>query len=120
MSWTSTRSITVGVFIGLISAAPASLEARSGDLFSPADHRPASLNLPATELNDASVVRRRLVKIDFKRLQRAREAASAPTRSRIQAQTASPRRGTSDAAPATDGILTLNLFGDVVVRGIVE
>ena len=95
-------------------------EARSSDLFAPVDRRPASLDLPATELDNASVVRRRLVKIDLERLHRAREAASARTGPRVQAQTVSPRRGRSETAPAADEIVTLNLFGDIVVRGIVE
>ena len=120
MSWTSVRSIAAVIALGLTSVPPPIAEARSSDLFSPVDRRPASLDSPATESDGASVVRRRFVKIDFKRLQRAREAASARTRPRVQAQTASARRGESSVEPATDEILTLNLFGDVVARGIVE
>ncbi len=120
MLWTRVGSITLGIAIGLASVAPAAVKARSSGLFAPADRRPASLDLPATELDGASVVRRRLVNIDLERLQRAREAASSQNRPRIQVQTASPGRSKSDVVAPTDGILTLNLFGDVVLRGIVE
>ena len=120
MLWKRVGSITIVIAIGLAPVAPPTVEARSSDLFAPVDRRPASLDLPATELDGASVVRRRLVEIDLQRLQRAREAASARARPRVQAQIVSSRLGKSDVAPETDEILTLNLFGDVVLRGIVE
>ena len=120
MLWTRVGSITMGIAIGLAPVAPAAVEARSHGLFAPVDRRPATLDSPATKLDDASVVRRRLVKIDLERLQRVREAASARTGRRVQAQTAAPRHSKSEAAPPSGEILTLNLFGDVVVRGIVE
>ena len=66
----------MGIAIGLAPVTPAAVEAQGSDLFAPLDRRPASLDLPATELDDASVVRHRLVRIDLERLHRAREAAS--------------------------------------------
>ena len=117
---TSVRSITTVVVIGLTWLAPPGIEAQSSDLFSPVE-RPAALQeLSAPASHDASVVRRRLVTIDLERLQRAHAAASVHTRLRVHAKIVSPRRGKSDVVPATDEILTLNLFEDAVLTGIVE
>ena len=120
MSWTSVRSITAVFVMGLAWLAPPAVEARSRDLFSTIDRPAARLDSPEPASRDATVVRRRLVRIDLQRLQRARAAASVHSRPRIQTKVVSPRRGERDRVPAADETLTLNLFEDVVFTGIVE
>ena len=113
--------IIIAVFvIGLTWVAPPAVEAQSNVVFSTIDLPSPRLRLPAPASHDASVVRRRLVTIDLERLQRARTAVAAQPRARVRKRAVFPSGGGRDAVLASNATLTLNLFEDVVVTGIVE
>ena len=98
-------SVTV-VLLGLLPTA--TVEGQGKGLFSAVEPVAARTRTPASASTGATTHRRRLVAIDFGMLSRARAAAS-----RRQKPGSARRR----IPPAT---LTLNLFQDVVLTGIVE
>lgn len=118
MSWTSVRCITAVSFIGLTWLASPAVEAQRKDIFSPVDRARTQPDLPEAALLDAATLRHRVVTMNLERLQRARAAAL--SRSSLRRKAVSTRSGSRDAAPALEATLTLNLFDDVVLTGIVE
>ena len=118
MSWISVRCITAVSVIGLTWLAPPAVEAQHSGLFSAVNRGLEQLDSPPPASLDATTLRRRVVTMDLGRLQRAR-AAALPG-SAVQSKSASPRSDSRVAAPAPDANLTLNLFEDVVLTGIVE
>ena len=61
-----------------------------------------------------------MVTMDLDRLHRAQAAAGARPRSLARTKAVSPRSGQRDPAVGSDATVTLNLFDDVVLTGIVE
>ncbi len=102
---------TVAVLLAL--AAPA-VDAQPGALFMPVDEPP-----PAGPLDDITL-RSRVVTIDLGQLDHAQAAVAAPPGPAPHTRTLSARTDTQRAVPAPGTTLTLNLFDDTVVMGIVE
>ena len=107
-------AVTV-VQLGLLLTA--TVEGQGNGLFSAVEPA-AATRTRASASTDATTLRRRVVTMDLERLQRARAAAL--PRSPVQSKATSPRSGGRGAAPASEATLTLNLFEDVVLTGIVE
>ena len=118
MPWKSVGCITAVSVIALTCPGSLAVEAQSSGLFSPIEGVAAQLDSPAPSPLDATTLRSRLVTMDLDRLQRA--GAIALPRSRDRSDAASPPGGGRGAAPASDRTLTLNLFEDVILIGIVE
>ena len=105
----SLRSFAAGtVMLLTVLAAPAF--AQTAALFTPVDETP-----PSGPLDD-STLRSRVVTMDLGQLDRAQAAVADPPGQPTQTRDASPR--TDKPAPGTT--LTLNLFDDTVVTGLVE
>ena len=105
----SLRSFAAGtVMLLTVLAAPAF--AQTAALFTPVDETP-----PSGPLADITL-RSRVVTIDLDQLDRAQAAVAEPSGQPTQTRDASPR--TDKPAPGTT--LTLNLFDDTVVTGLVE
>ena len=102
---------TVAVLIAW--AAPA-VDAQPGDLFTPVDEPP-----PAGPLDDITL-RSRVVTIDLGQLDHAQAAVATPPGPTPHTRALSLRTDKQRAAPAPGTTLTLNLFDDTVVTGIVE
>ena len=96
-----------------VLAAPA-VDAQPGALFTPVDETP-----PSGPLDDITL-RRRVVTIDLGQLDHAQAAVAAPPGPAPHTRTLSARTDTQRAAPAPGTTLTLNLFDDTVVTGLVE
>ena len=118
MSWRSVRIVTAVSVFGLTWLVCPAIEAQHRGLFSPIEGAATELNSPAPASLDATTLRSRVVTMDLDRLHRSR--ATALPRSPVQSKAASPRSGRSDAAPAPNATLILNLFEDIVLTGIVE
>ncbi len=84
------------------------------DLFTPIDETPPSGPL------DASTLRSRVVTIDLGQLDRAQAAVADPPGQPTHTRDTSPRTDKRSTAPAPGTTLTLNLFDDTVVTGLVE
>ncbi len=102
---------TVAVLLAL--AAPA-VDAQPGTLFTPVDEPPPSGPL------DEITLRSRVVTIDLGQLDHAQAAVAAPAGPAPHTSALSLRTDTPRAALAPGTTLTLNLFDDTVVTGIVE
>ena len=112
MLWTSVQG-TIGVsVIGLAWLVCPVIEAQNRGLFSSIEGAAAQLDSHPPVSLDATTLRRRVVTMALDRLQRARSS--------VQSKAASLRSGRRDAGPAPNATLTLNLFEDVVLTGIVE
>ena len=111
---TSVRVLTALLIAVLTVLAAPAVDAQPGALFTPIDAPP-----PAGPLDD-SIIRSRVVTIDFGQLDRAQAAAAAPSGPPPSTRAPSPRPDTSGPPLAPGPTLTLNLFNDVVVTGIVE
>ena len=115
MAWTR-----VWFLVALLGGVPAVLpppmvEAQSSALFT------AVNALPPPGPFDDIALRSRVVTVDLEQLDRAQAAADAPlSQTPSDAKDASPPTDKSDAAPVPGATLTLNLFDDSVVTGIVE
>ena len=96
-----------------VLAAPA-VDAQPGALFTPVDETP-----PSGPLDDITL-RRRVVMIDLGQLDHAQAAVAAPPGPPPHTSALSARTDTQRAAPAPGTTLTLNLFDDTVVTGLVE
>ena len=110
-------SVTV-VLLGLLPTA--TVEGKGKGLFSAVEPAAVRTRTRASALTGATTLRRRMVTMDLDRLQRARAAVSARPRSLLRTKAVSARRGQRDAGVGSDATLTLNLFDDVVLTGIVE
>ena len=105
----SLRSFAAGtVMLLTVLAAPAF--AQTAALFTPVDETP-----PSGPLADITL-RSRVVTIDLDQLDRAQAAVAEPSGQPTQTRDASPRTD----KPALGTTLTLNLFDDTVVTGLVE
>ena len=96
-----------------VLAAPA-VDAQPDALFTPVNEPP-----PAGPLDDITL-RRRVVTIDLGQLDHAQAAVAAPLGPPPPTRALSAHTDTQRAAPAPGTTLTLNLFDDTVVTGIVE
>ena len=106
------RSIVAATVAVLMALVAPTVEAQSTDLFTPVDATPPSGPL------DAITLRSRVVLIDLGQLDRAQAAVAAPpTPQPTDTPSGADKRR---AAPAPGTTLTLNLFDDTVVTGIVE
>ena len=101
-----------------VHAQPLTLDHQGRGLFSPvlegAVHPRLTVSL------DATTVRRRVATIDFERLQRARESISESRRPTVHSESSSHLPARRPASSASDTTLSLNLFEDVELTGIVE
>lgn len=114
MVWTSAQCIIALLSVVLTALAVPAVEAQAPDLFTPVD-----ATLPSGPLDDLTL-RSRLVTMDLGRLQRVQAALSAPPDPPVHARALSARPDKARAVPAPGTTLTLNLFDDTVVTGIVE
>ena len=93
---------------------PPTVEAQAADLFTPVEEPLPSI--PAAALT----LRSRVVTMDLGQVQRAQAAAAQPPGQPSQTRDTSARTDKRSTAPALGTTLTLNLFDDTVVTGIVE
>ena len=96
----------------------ATVEGQGDGLFSEVGPAALRSRTRASASTDATTLRRRVVTMDLGRLQRARAAAL--SRQPVRTKAVSPGSGGRDAVPTPDVTLTLNLFEDVIVTGMVE
>ena len=108
-------AVTVVLLGSLLTA---TVEGQGDGLFSEVEPAALRTRRRASASTDATTLRRRVVTMDLGRLQRARAAAL--SRQPVRTKAVSPGSGGRDAVPTPDATLTLNLFEDVVVTGIVE
>ena len=106
-------AVTVVVLGSLLTA---TVEGQGDSLFSEVEPAALRSRTRAFASTDATTLRRRVVTMDLGRLQRARAAALSG--SPVRTKAVSKRSDGRDAAP--NATLTLNLFEDVVLTGIVE
>ena len=90
------------------------VESQAADLFTPVDEPP-----PSGPLDDITL-RSRVVTIDLGQLDHAQAAVADPPGQPTQTRDTSPRTDKRSTAPAPGTTLTLNLFDDTVVTGLVE
>ena len=110
---TSLRGVTaITVVVLALLAAPA-VEAQSADLFTPVNATP-----PSGPLDDITL-RSRVVTIDLGQLDHAQAAVADPSSQTTHTKDGS-RTDKASAMPRPGTTLTLNLFDDTVVTGIVE
>ena len=108
------RHLVAVIVAGLTALAAPAVEAQAADLFTPVD-----ATLPSGSLDDLTL-RSRLVTMDLGHLQRAQAALAAPPNPPVHTRALSARPDKASALPAPGTTLTLNLFDDTVVTGIVE
>ena len=111
---TSLRGITAITVAVLALLAAAAVEVQAADLFTPVDAAP-----PSGPLDDISL-RSRVVTIDLGQLDRAQATVTDPPDQTTHTKDASSRTDKRSAEPVPGTTLTLNLFDDTVVTGIVE
>ena len=105
------RFIAAVLFVLLPVLLPPAVEAQTADLFTSVNEPP-----PSGPLDDLTL-RSRVVTIDLGQLDRAQAAVADQT---TQPRDVSPRTGKRSARPVPGTTLTLNLFDDTVVTGLVE
>ena len=108
-------AVTVVLLGSLLTA---TVEGQGDGLFSEVEPAALRTRRRPSASTDATTLRRRVVTMDLGRLQRARAAAL--SRQPVRTKAVSPGSGDRDAVPTPGATLTLNLFEDVVVTGIVE
>ena len=111
---TCLRGMTAVTVAALLVLTTLAVDAQPGALFTPVNDPP-----PAGPLDD-SIIRSRVVTIDFGQLDRAQAAAADPAGRPPSARAPSPRPAPSGPPPVPGPTLTFNLFDDVVVTGLVE
>ena len=114
MRVTRLRLLAVATVAVLLAWAAPAVDAQPGALFTPVDEPP-----PAGPLDDITL-RSRVVTIDLGQLDHAQAAVAEPPDPTPHTRALSLRTDTQRAAPAPGTTLTLNLFDDTVVTGIVE
>ena len=110
----SPRPIVALTFILLTMLFTPPVTAQAADLFTSVDAPPPSL--PAADLT----LRSRIVTMDLGQVQRAQAAVAEPPVPTTRTRDVFARTDKQSTAPALGTILTLNLFDDTVVTGIVE
>ena len=120
MSLRSVRSITAVTVMLLSWLFTVEAREQRGVLFSAVSSAELPLDSPKPTSRGATTVRRRVVTMDLRRLRRARAVASELPRRPARIKAVSPHTSGRDAVSESDAILTLNLFDDVVVTGVVE
>ena len=111
---TSLRCMAAATVVVLIALTAPAVEAQTAGLFTPVDEAP-----PSGPLDDITL-RSRVVTIDLGQLDHAQAAVTDSSGQPTQTRDASPRIDKRSAAPEPGATLTLNLFDDTVVTGIVE
>ena len=111
---TSLRCMAAATVVVLTALAAPAVEAQTADLFTPVDETP-----PSGPLDDITL-RSRVVTIDLGQLDHAQAAVAGPPVPTTQTRDTSPRTDKSSTTPTPGTTLTLNLFDDTVVTGIVE
>ena len=111
MFMTHLRSIAAATLIVLVASA---VEAQATDLFTPVEEPP-----PSRPLDDITL-RSRVVMIDLGQLDRAQAAVAEPAGQTRRTRDTSPRTAKRRTEPTPGTTLSLNLFDDTVVTGIVE
>ena len=114
MRVTRLRVLAAATVAVLIAWAAPAVDAQPGALFTPVNEPP-----PAGPLDDITL-RSRVVTIDLGQLDYAQAAVAAPPGPPMHTRALSARTDKQRAAPAPGTTLTLNLFDDTVVTGIVE
>ena len=111
---TRLRSMAAATVVALTALAAPAIEAQPADLFTPVDEAP-----PSGPLDDITL-RSRVVTMDLGQLDRAQVAVADPPIPTTQTRDTSPRTDKRNTTPAPGTTLTLNLFDDTVVTGLVE
>ena len=111
---TRLRCMAAATVVVLTALAAPAVEAQTADLFTPIDEPP-----PSGPLDDITL-RSRVVTIDLGQLDFAQAAVAEPAVPTTQTRGTSPRTDKSSTTLAPGTTLTLNLFDDTVVTGIVE
>ena len=114
MRMTRLRLLAAATIAVLLAWATPTVDAQPGALFTPVDEPP-----PSGPLDDITL-RSRVVTIDLGQLDHAQAAVAAPPGPPPHTRALSLRTDTQRAVPAPGTTLTLNLFDDTVVTGIVE
>ena len=114
MRVTHLRLLAAATVAVLIAWAAPAVDAQPGALFTPVHDPP-----PAGPLDDITL-RSRVVTIDLGQLDHAQAAVAVPPGPAPHTTALSLRTDTQRAAPAPGTTLTLNLFDDTVVTGLVE
>ena len=114
MRMTRLRLLAAATIAVLLAWATPTVDAQPGALFTPVDEPPPSGPL------DEITLRSRVVMIDLGQLDHAQAAVAEPPDPAPHTRTLSLRTDTQRAAPAPGTTLTLNLFDDTVVTGLVE
>ena len=111
---TSLRYMAAATVIALTALAAPTVEAQSVDLFTPVDEQP-----PSGPLTDITL-RSRVVTIDLGQLDRAQAAVAEPSGPTTHTRDTSSRTDKRSTGHTPGTTLTLNLFDDTVVTGMVE
>ena len=111
---TSLRYMAAATVIVLTALTAPVVEGQAADLFTPVDEQPPPDPLAAITL------RSRVVAIDLGQLDRVQAAVAEPAGQIRRTRDTSPRTDKQRTAPTPGMTLTLNLFDDTVVTGIVE
>ena len=114
LRYPSPRSIVALTLILLTVLFAPAVTAQAADLFTPVDEPPPSGPL------DALTLRSRVVTIDLGQLDHAQATVAEPAVPTTPTRDTSPRTDKRSTAPAPGTTLTLNLFDDTVVTGLVE
>ena len=120
MSSRSVRSVTAVTVMLMSWLLTVEAQEQRDGLFSAVNPAAAQPDSPKPTSHDAMTVRHRMVTMDLGRLRRAQASASAFPRRPARIKAVSPRTSGRDAVSESDAILTLNLFDDVLVTGVVE
>ena len=111
---TRLRCMAAATVAVLTALAALAVEAQPADLFTSVNETPPSGPL------DAITLRSRAVTIDLGQLDHAQAAVAEPPGQTTHTRDVSPRTDKSGSVPAPGTTLTLNLFDNTVVTGIVE
>ena len=110
----SLRSLAAVTFILLAVLLSSPVAVQAADLFTRVEEPPPSGS------SDDSTLRSRVVTMDLGQVQRAQAAVAEPPGPTTQTRDVSPRTDKRRATPTPGTTLTLNLFDDTVVTGVVE
>ena len=111
---TRLRCVAAATVALLTALTVLAVEAQPPDLFTPVDAPPPSGPL------DAITLRSRVVTIDLGQLDHAQAVVAEPPGQTTHTRAMSARTDKQRAAPTPGTTLTLNLFADTVVTGLVE
>ena len=111
---TPRRGLATVLFVLLALLLPPAVEGQTADLFTPVEE-----TTPSGPLDDITL-RSRVVTIDLGQLDHAQAAVADPPGQPTPTRDTSPRTDKRSTAPAPGTTLTLNLFDDTVVTGLVE